>query len=303
MAKKEIVLQSTEYKLLLIGFADWLTLLNYSVFSIPNLRRTVYHFLQYLEQQHKVTISQLQAIDATNYIAQIQVLKNTSPGHINKQIQGLKLFSKYLRVTGKSNIGFALERLTEIRTNPDWLTIEEIQKLYDACSPPSGELAGAVLGIRDAAMLALYYGCGLRLNEGKHIQLQDIDFSKKLVHIKKGKRYKERIVPIAEKSFNAIEQYIKIARPQLINEANKNDYLFIGANTGKAMNNQSLYIRLRQLLKKAKIKKKIGVHSLRHSIATHLLQSGMKLERIQQFLGHSKLDSTQIYTHLVNEIK
>ena len=67
------------------------------------------------------------------------------------------------------------------------------------------------------------------------------------------------------------------------------------------MHKQSLYLRIKKLVKKAGIKKKVGTHTLRHSIATHLLQSGMKLERIQQFLGHGNLDSTQIYTHLVNE--
>jgi site-specific recombinase XerD len=81
----------------------------------------------------------------------------------------------------------------------------------------------------------------------------------------------------------------------------KTDRLFIGANQGRSMHKQSLYIRIKKLVRRAGIKKKVGTHSLRHSIATHLLQSGMKLERIQQFLGHSSIDSTQIYTHLINE--
>jgi site-specific recombinase XerD len=67
------------------------------------------------------------------------------------------------------------------------------------------------------------------------------------------------------------------------------------------MQKQSLYVRIKQLVKKAHIKKKVGTHTLRHSIATHLLQSGMKLEKIQEFLGHSSLDSTQLYTHLSAE--
>ena len=77
--------------------------------------------------------------------------------------------------------------------------------------------------------------------------------------------------------------------------------VFIDANKGRPMQKQSLYIRIKALVKRAKIKKKVGTHTLRHSIATHLLQSGMTLEKIQQFLGHADLDSTQIYTHLKNE--
>jgi site-specific recombinase XerD len=289
--KKEIVLQSTEYKLLLQGFAEWLTVLNYA--TVQQHYRMIYHFLSYQETNGKFTIAQLAAMDANGFI---QTKTAASNNHKNKIIQSLKLFSKYLRLTGRSNIGFALERYSDKRPNPQWLTKVEITKLYEA-------IPNTILGIRDAAMLALYYGCGLRLNEGKNIQLQDINQTNKTVHIKKGKNYKERIVPIAEKNFKAIKLYIETARPQLVNEQNKNNYLFLGANTGKAMDRQSLYIRVKQLLKKAKIKKKIGVHSLRHSIATHLLQSGMKLERIQQFLGHSKLDSTQIYTHLANQLQ
>jgi site-specific recombinase XerD len=81
----------------------------------------------------------------------------------------------------------------------------------------------------------------------------------------------------------------------------KTEALFIRAQNGYPLDRQGMYVRIKQLAKKAGIKKRVGTHTLRHSIATHLLQSGMKLERIQDFLGHADLDSTQIYTHLVNE--
>jgi site-specific recombinase XerD len=94
--------------------------------------------------------------------------------------------------------------------------------------------------------------------------------------------------------------YIDLARPELLN-GYKSEALFIGAGKGCAMHKQSLYVRVKLLAKRSGIKKKMGTHTLRHSIATHLLQSGMKLEQIKDFLGHSSLDSTQIYTHLVNQ--
>jgi integrase/recombinase XerD len=288
MHKKPIALQSAAYKLLLIGFADWLQIQNYATVSQHN--RQVNHFLKHQEQREKYSIAQLIATDANEFL---QTKITASNNHKNKMIQSLKLFNKYLQVTGKTEIGFVLERLPATRNKPNYLTKQEIIQLYEAIQPN-------ILGIRDEAILALYYGCGLRLNEGKHVKIGDINFTKKTIHIKKGKQYKERIVPIAEKSFIAIEKYIKIARPQLVNEANKNDYLFIGANTGKVMDKQSIYIRIKRLINIAGIQKQLGTHSLRHSIATHLLQSGMKLERIKEFLGHSHLDSTQIYTHLLN---
>jgi integrase/recombinase XerD len=299
MKKQPSKLQSAEYKLLLQSFTEWLQLLNYSAFSIPALTGSVQDFLLYQEQNNKPDLQQLAATDANAFIKHLQNLTGTrtgksfSGGHLNKQIQALKLFSKYIRETGRSIVGFILERLEEKKSKPAWLSKEEVQKLYDAINDD-------ILGIRDKAMLAIFYGCGLRLNEGASIELSDINENSKVLHVRKGKHYKERFVPIADKNFEEIKLYVDYARPQLMQEI-KHENIFTDANKGRAMHKQSLYLRIKKLVKKAGIKKKVGTHTLRHSIATHLLQSGMKLERIQQFLGHSNLDSTQIYTHLVNE--
>jgi site-specific recombinase XerD len=148
-------------------------------------------------------------------------------------------------------------------------------------------------------MLAVYYGCGLRLSEGAALTLSDVITDRKLLHVRKGKGYKERYVPIANRSYKAIQLYIEEGRPQLVQ--GPGDRLFIGGGTGKPLHTQSLYIRIKRLVNVAGLTKRIGTHTLRHSIATHLLQSGMTLERISEFLGHSCVDSTQIYTHLVNQ--
>lgn len=298
MRKKPIALTSAAYKLLLTGFTEWLQLLNYSPISVPGLSSNVQDFLLYQEQNNKTALAELSAGDANHFITMQQNRvgkrsgKPLSNGSINKYIQALKLFSKYIRETGRSSIGFALQLLAETRTKPVWLTIAEVEQLYDA-------IENDLLGIRDKAMLAVYYGCGLRLNEGASLELKDIDTTRKVLHVRKGKHYKERFIPIAEKNFEEIKLYLDYARPQLMQEQ-KHEYIFVDASKGRIMNRQSLYIRVKKLIKKAKIKKRAGVHTLRHSIATHLLQSGMKLERIQQFLGHADLDSTQIYTHIAD---
>lgn len=293
MKKKPGKLQSAEHILLLTGFREWLQLLGYSPLSIPALTLTVDHFLSYQEQNNKTSLEQLEATDANHFIAWTQQIKHCSNGTINKQIQSLKLFSKYIRETGRSNTGFNLQRLEENKTKPIWLTKQEIQLLYD-------QIKDDVLGIRDKAMLAVYYGCGLRLNEGAGLEIKDVIIPSKLLHVRKGKHYKERLVPMAKKNYEELRLYIDYGRPQLLQQI-KTDALFIDANKGRPMQKQSLYVRIKRLVKKARIKKKVGTHTLRHSIATHLLQSGMKLERIQQFLGHADLDSTQIYTHLKND--
>lgn len=125
----------------------------------------VQEFLYYQEQQGKSSLQQLEARDATAFIEHMQQQTGErtglpfSPGHINKYIQALNLFSQYIRETGRCGTGFVLERLLKTRGKPAWLTKREIQALYEV----TGD---SVLGIRDRAMLAVYYGCGLRLNEG-----------------------------------------------------------------------------------------------------------------------------------------
>ena len=299
MENETATLQGSEYILLCQSFKEWLQLLNYSAHSIPSLGYHVRDFLLYLERHQKPTIQQLAATDATGFISELQTCTGVRTGkiysasHINKYIQALHLFSQYIRDSGRSDTGFIIDRKVVKRTKPCWLTQTEMQRLYEAT-------ADNLLGIRDRAMLAVYYGCGLRLNEGIHLHTGDILHDKKLLHVRKGKHYRERYVPIAEKNYEELKLYVDYGRPQLLQDI-KTDALFIDANKGRAMHKQSLYLRIKRLVKIAKIKKKVGAHTLRHSIATHLLQSGMKLERIKEFLGHSHLDSTQIYTHLVNE--
>lgn len=299
MKKKSFPIKSEQYILLLQSFTEWLELLGYSLLSIPTHHASLKNFLHYQEANGKPLLEQLAAMDASKFIEHLQnkmgerTKKPLSHSHINKYIQSLNLFSRYIRETGRSDTGFTLQRLSGENSKPVWLTTGEIQQLYDA-------VKDNLLGIRDRAMLAVYYGCGLRLNEGSCLETGDINRAAKILHVRKGKRYRERMVPIAEKNFEEITLYLDYARPQLL-QGEQHRYFFVDANKGKPMQKQSLYVRIKQLVKRGGIKKKVGTHTLRHSIATHLLQSGMKLERIQQFLGHADLDSTQIYTHLAND--
>lgn len=296
----QYLLHSAEYQLLQQGFAAWLLALGYAGSTVRNLPRHVQEFLHYQEQGGRGSLAQLQAPDASGFIEQLQTrigprtAKYYSPGHINKYIQALKLFNRYILQTGRTGIGFTLAFLEDSRNQPDWLTRSEIRRLYEAISDD-------VLGTRDRAMLAVYYGCGLRLSEGAALTLSDVIADRKLLYVRKGKGYKERYVPVAGRSYKAIQLYIEEGRPQLVQ--GPTDRLFIGAGSGKPLDKQSLYVRIKRLVSVAGLTKRVGTHTLRHSIATHLLQSGMKLERIAEFLGHSSLDSTQVYTHLVNQIK
>jgi len=288
-----------QWTLLLQGFRQWLEVLGYSALGIPGMVQGLRQFMGWLTAQEIHGLDQLEALHASAYMEQEgqrlgqRTGRPLSAGHLNKQVEALQLFSRYLRETGRYATGFNLRRIEEQRPLPVYLTQEEIQQLYEVT-------ADSVLGMRDRAMLAVYYGCGLRLNEGVHLELKDVMRDRQVLHVRKGKRYKERLVPLSAKTMAMITLYMDVGRPQLLQQ-HPTERLFIDANRGRPMQRQSLYIRIKALARKAGIKKKVGTHTLRHSIATHLLQSGMKLEQIQQFLGHSNLDSTQIYTHLSHQ--
>ena len=140
-------------------------------------------------------------------------------------------------------------------------------------------------------IFALYYACGLRRSEGYNLKLDDVDFERKELFISKGKNYKDRIIPMSEGVYRDLQEYIYNFRSQLKLNHNR---LFIHTS-GCLL--RSLY-RL-QATAEIQPTKKLTLHSLRHSIATHLLQNGMDIENISLFLGHSSLDTTQIYTHLI----
>jgi integrase/recombinase XerD len=143
-------------------------------------------------------------------------------------------------------------------------------------------------------IFALCYGCGLRCNEAYNLRIQDVNFDKKTVFVKQGKNYKDRVVPMSAGVYEVLQDYIYNFRHKL--KLNHNRLIFSGK--------QMLRLRLKKLQNACddeNIKsKRITPHVLRHSIATHLLQNGMNIENIALFLGHSSLDSTQIYTHIVN---
>lgn len=183
-------------------------------------------------------------------------------------------------------------------------------------------------------MLTILYGCGLRRNEAVHLDISDIHAEKKYIHVKKGKNYKERLVPINSTGITHLQNYLYESRPHFLNNSYNNtthittdnssniatdnsspsgrlggdgdkEEAFFLSQRGKRIKGQSLLLRVKLLIQRvdniALQSKTIGLHTLRHSIATHLLQNGMKLEAIAKFLGHSSLESTQIYTHLAEQ--
>ena len=315
---KHLPVHSPAFLYLEKSFKEWLDILGYcdqTVYHAPNYIRGLFHYLEGRGKSQAVDITREAIHDF--YYKVVRQRSNTrskeaglSNGSLNKYIQALSLFCDYLRRSGRLSIG-KLNIKSEDNTKeiPPVLTEEEIRQLYRACDEYPDQQRGKpewfypVMALRDKAMLTVYYGCGLRRTEGLSLEVDDIFFEKQILHVRKGKNYKERFVPISKVGLKHLETYLYDGRPLLLKKK-RFDHFFIserGGPIGEVMMN----LRFRQLLARTNnpvlIEKKPTLHTLRHSIATHLLGNGMKLEKIKDFLGHSSLESTQIYTHLLEQ--
>jgi integrase/recombinase XerD len=316
---KRLPVVSPAYQYIEKSFKEWLEALGYSWQGVYYMPIQIRGLLNYLEKQNKAQLT-----DITNeaikeyYYSELKQRKNymhdagtLSNKHLNKNLQALRKFVEYLRQTGKLQIPLLNIKQEQIIDNkPTVLTEEEISQLYKATETIPDKMKHArprefyeMLNSRGRAMLAIFYGCGLRRNEGYHLNIPDIHLESSIVHVRKGKGYKERFVPISKKGIENITAYLYDARPMMIRDS-KESAFFLNHN-GKRLGGQMLMLCLQSLARRTNNselqQKEIGLHTLRHSIATHLLAHGMNLEKIKEFLGHSSLESTQIYTHLINE--
>jgi len=280
-------------------FIKWMKRIGYAMTTIEGYERQLQTFLEWLNQNH---IKELSNINPTNLEAYNQYLhekKNKqkqgglSSCYIQSHINVIRLLSRYLELTGEQKI-FTGNIIVEqgATTERNILSQSEIKQLYQATDETPN-------GLRDKAILSLYYGCGLRYSEGIRVEKKHIDYNKQLLYIVPGKNYRSRFIPINQRIIKDLQDYEMYAKPYFTKE--ESQYFLLNLK-GNQPSSSLVGKRLQILLQKANIEKKLCLHGLRHSIATHLLQQGMPLEQISKFLGHTSLDSTQIYTRIAEEI-
>ena len=301
---KNLTLHTTKYIHLQQGFREYLDILGYastSVYTIPN---TLREFLHWLENQGITTINDITPELVSSYFHALKQRENLkregglSNSYICKHLQAINLFNTYLNQSQQGSFHVEESYPKQERNIPDILMPEEVKLLFDTTEENK-------IGLRDKAMLSLYYGCGIRRNEGVHIDTSDVLFDRGMLYVRKGKNSTERYIPIKPQLLRYIADYMNYSRPELQREEQPTTALLIG-QFGKRAGGQGLLLRLKRLKKNTQnqplMDKQIGLHTLRHSVATHLLMKGMKLKRIAQFLGHKSIESTQIYTHIVAEL-
>ena len=202
---------------------------------------------------------------------------NLSSSYQNQIVNAIKLYFKTVR-----EINLELDKIHRPKREkllPNVLSKEEIKAILEAHS-----------NLKHKAMLSLIYSCGLRRSELLDLKLSNIDSKRNIVFIKQSKGKKDRITPLSPKILELLREYYKIYKPK--------NYLFEGQEAGSIYSEQSLQHVLKQALVKVNIKKPVTLHWLRHSYATHLLESGTDLRYIQELLGHNSSKTTEIYTHV-----
>lgn len=296
-------IKSSQFKHLSESFKIWLETLGYKPKTVKLAGWNISEFFTFLEQQEVTHLKDYNKSYVNQYFEYLQHRPNCMKGGslntstINKHVTTLRLFGKYLGQSGKATIIIKPElfKTTETAT---YLSKDEIKALYKAAKDDLN-----IYNQRDTAMLGIFYGCGLRASEGTALNINDILFEKGMVYVRKGKNYRERYVPLNKQVKRDLKNYITGQRNDLLN-GKSTEALLLGRR-GTRWSLHGMYGRL-QLLKNQTNDEKLnqktfGLHILRHSIATHLLQSGMKLEYISRFLGHKSLETTQKYTHLAKE--
>jgi len=172
---------------------------------------------------------------------------------------------------------------------PKSLTSAEIEKLLTAETPESPQ------NLCDQAMLELAYGSGLRLAELRGVRLEQLHLDAGFINVI-GKGNKERVVPLGRKAVAAIQRYLEVGRPKLVKQRSPAN-LFL-TKRGTAFASVTLWLRIKQRVRRAGIARNVTPHMLRHSFATHLLENGADLRVIQELLGHATISTTEVYTHV-----
>lgn len=312
-------LYSPQFKQLETGFLQWLQTLGYSPATIATRKRNIKEFLLYLERCDIATIEQTTNHKVQRFVRYLKRRENKLFGSclmnasINVGISTVNKFFEYLNQSQKIITTIdKLEYVEERYKARNILTLQEINSLYETTyqqihfSKTETKALQTAVSQRDRAMLGIYYGCGLRKSEGTSLNISDILTERKLIFVRKGKGCKERYVPITANNLTYITEYLQNGRNLLLTKTEANTEAFFVNQYGNQSSDQALSDRLDKLVKRSNSSslqsKKPTLHTLRHSIATHLLQQGMDIEMIQQFLGHATLETTQLYTHLLNEL-
>ena len=256
--------------------------------TIKSYRRDIKQLVGYCDAKN---IAQWTALQQTDIRAHIAARHRHGLGSksLQRELSAIRSFFNFMlkkRLVAKNPASY-IKAPKQARKLPKTLDVDQITGLLEAGT-------GSAIEIRDLAMFELFYSSGLRLNELATLNLEDIDLPVASLRVREGKGKKSRELPIGRKAVTALENWLKI-RSQMAQTSSS--ALFI-TRKGNRLGNRSIQVRLDQWCKKKGIPEHVHPHMLRHSFASHLLESSQDLRAVQELLGHSNISTTQIYTHL-----
>lgn len=235
-----------------------------------------------------VTLDHLQ-----QFIAQLYDI-GINARSVARIISGIKSFYNFLVLDGyMQNDPTELLETPKIGLKlPTVLSLEEIENLFSVIDHSTKE------GQRNRAILEVLYSCGLRVSELVNLKFSDLFFDEGFIKVE-GKGSKQRLVPISHTAINEINKYLYFRNEMTVKKGSEN-VLFL-SNRGTAISRIMIFYFIKQYAQMAGIKKEISPHTFRHSFATHLLEGGANIRAIQMMLGHEKITTTEIYTHMDRE--
>lgn len=255
-------------------FIKWLKSKRYSPNTIKTYSDALKTFLVFFRDK---SVSEITNEDIIIFNNKYILENNFSSSYQNQIVNAIKLFFKIIQE--KTIVTEKIHRPKKEKSLPNVLSKEEIKKILDAHG-----------NLKHRMMLSLIYSCGLRCGELLALKPVHIDSKRNIILLKNSKGKKDRIVPLSPKILELLREYFKVYKPIT--------YLFEGQTEGMPYDARSLQQVLKQALSKAGITKPATLHWLRHSYATHLLESGTDLRYIQELLGHNSSKTTEIYTHV-----
>ncbi|MCD6318706.1 tyrosine recombinase XerC, partial [Candidatus Aerophobetes bacterium] len=215
--------------------------------------------------------------------------KGLEKSTLARRVSSLRCFFHYLQIKGYiSSFPLSFLRSPKLKKKiPSFLEEDEVEKLLN------GIEGGGFSFLRDKAFLELLYGTGMRIAELIGLNIQDVDFGSELIKVR-GKRGKERLVPFGSFAAEALNNYLAVREEKF---GSLKEAIFLN-KFGNRVSDRWMRKRLKNYLRQTGILKPATPHTLRHSFATHLLNRGADLRSVQELLGHEKLSTTQVYTHI-----
>jgi len=258
-------------------YIAFLELKNYSPKTITSYVHVIRKFSEYLKRS-PVNLTQ---DNIRNYLLHLKRVKKLEPKTINQHLYGIKSFCQFM--IPETDIMRPFTRMREPTKQPKVISREEVEQLINGAGNQKSK-----------AVIALLYSSGLRLAECTNLRISDIDSKRMIIHVHAGKGAKDRYALLSERTLGILREYYRKYRPE--------GWLFPGKVPGKPLHSRIIQEFVRYTGRKIGLDKAVSPHVLRHSFATHCLEAGVPLQVIQHLLGHSRIDTTAIYTHVSTDL-